>query len=180
MKLAGRKISGPNVETIVFPRGDGDPIVLKAQAILDYEPFDQLCPKPKPPTIMKKGGVRESNPEDPRYRDALHEWGRKRLCWIVLTSLRLGTPELEWETVDYGDPNTWTNFEDELKESGFSEIEVGRINRGVMIANALDDDKLDEARNAFLASVAAEAASLSSQADELNSTLSGEPVSDSE
>ena len=58
MKLAGRKIEGANVEYIVLPRGDGEPLVLKAQAILDYSPFDMLCPPPRPPTVLSLVGSR--------------------------------------------------------------------------------------------------------------------------
>ena len=110
MKIAGRKIEGPNVEVLVLPRGDGEPLVFKAQAVLDYEPFDQICPRPRPPVIVKRGGVREVNPEDPNFKAAIQSWGRKRVAWIVLTSLRGGMPELEWEKVDYGNSNTWTGL----------------------------------------------------------------------
>ena len=40
-KIAGKTISGPNVETLVFPRSAGD-IVLKAQAVLDYSDFESF------------------------------------------------------------------------------------------------------------------------------------------
>ncbi len=179
MKIAGNKIEGPNTEMILLPRGDNPPIVLRAQAVLDYTPFDTMCPRPKPPSVIRPGGIRETNPEDPRHVEALHNYARKRMAWIVLTSLRLGSPELEWETVDFGNSNTWLKYEDELKEAGFAEIEVGRIIRACMIANCLDDDKLDEARKAFLLSQRLQAEQLSSQEDEPQDTPSGEPASDS-
>jgi hypothetical protein len=180
VKLAGKKIEGANVEYIVLPRGDSDPLVLKAQAVLDYSPFEKLCPLPRPPAVMRAGGVKSYNVEDPRYVQAITDHSARRSAWIVLTSLRLGTPELEWETVDYGNPNTWINYVDELRASGFSEVEIIRIVRGAMIANALDDQKLEEARKAFLASLEAQAAQLCFPADGPSSTPSGEPASGSE
>jgi hypothetical protein len=50
------------------------------------------------------------------------------------------------------DPNTWINFDKELKDSGLSEIERIRIVNAVMTANCLNESKLDEARESFLAS----------------------------
>jgi hypothetical protein len=179
VKLAGKKIEGANVEYIVLPRGDGEPLVLKAQAILDYSPFEKLCPVPRPPAVMRAGGVKSYNVEDPRYVGAVAEHSAKRSAWIVLTSLRLGTPDLEWETVDYGDPNTWLGYIDELRAAGFSEVEIIRIVKGAMVANALDDAKLDAARRDFLASLERQADQLSSPEDGLNSTPSGAPANDS-
>lgn len=176
MKLAGKKLEGPNVETIVLPRGDGEPIVFYAQAIMDFEPFDQLCPRPKAPTVVKRGGAKSQNTEDPNFKKSLDLYARKRFAWIILNSLRQGTPTLEWEKVDYSDQNTWLNYEGELRESGFSDVEIGRIHRGCLIANALDDDKLDEARNAFLLSQQALADPSSSPEDGQNSMGSGEPA----
>lgn len=178
MKLEGKKLAGPNIETIVLPRGDGEPIVFHAQAVMDFEPFNQLCPRPKPQTILKRGGQRSQNTEDPKYKTAVDEYGRKRFAWIILTSLRQGTPTLEWETVDYDNQNTWLGYEKELREAGFSDVEIGRIHRGCLIANALDDEKLDEARQAFLLSRQALADPSSSPEDGLNSTESGEPAND--
>jgi hypothetical protein len=178
MKLAGKKISGPNIETIILPRGDGEPIVFKAQAVLDFDDFEKMCPMPKPATVVRPGGKKSANFEDPTYKAAIELHAKKRFAWIVLTSLHLGTPDLEWERVDYGDPNTWLSYEDELREAGISNIEIGRIHRGVMIANALDDEKLEEARNAFLASQQALADPSSFPRDEPSSTPSGVPAND--
>lgn len=180
MKLAGRKIEGANVETVVLPRGGGDPLVLRAQAVLSYADFDKLCPAPKPPVVIRRGGERSLNVEDPRFVAAMETHGEKRTAWMILTSLRLGTPDLEWETVDYGDPNTWAGYVDELRASGFSEVEIIRVVRAVMVANALDDAKLEEARRDFLALEARRLDPSSSPEDELSDTPSGVPVSDSD
>jgi hypothetical protein len=178
MKIAGKEIKGPNAEVIILPRGTGEPIVLTAHAILDYGDFDKICPRPEPPTVMRRGGKKTQNVEDPRFKTAIVEYGRRRVAWMVLTSLRLGTPELEWDTVDFGNAATWLNYETELQDSGFSYVEVQRIVNGVMAANCLDDDKLEEARKNFLASLEEPEELSFSQTDEQPTTPSGEPAND--
>lgn len=152
MKLAGKTIEGPNTETIVIPRTDGrESIVFKAKAVLDYDDFDAACPRPTPPIRMLKGGIREANPEDPRFKAAIEDWGTKRMNWMVIKSLN-ATEGLEWDTVKLSEPNTWNKLDEEFKTAGFSSIEVGRIRQGVFVANCLDEAKLDEARESFLLS----------------------------
>lgn len=180
MKLAGREIKGPNSETIVLPRGEGEPIVLTAMAVLDQTPFEKLCLPPKPPVVVRPGGDRSYNVEDPKFVKAMEEYGKRRTAWLVVTSLRLGTPELEWDTVRYDDPNSWPGYYDELRDAGFTESEIVRVIQAVMVANALDDAKLEEARKRFLASRGARAAASSSPVAEPSSTPSGEPASDSD
>jgi hypothetical protein len=178
MKLGGKKVEGSNYKTIVIPRGDGDPVVMKACAVLDYSTFDKICPRPTPPTVMKRGGVKTLNFADPRYTAQIENYGHKRISWIVLESLRLGTPDLEWEQVDLGDPDTWTKYDDELTESGFSFVEIQYIISSCMEANALDEEKLDEARKSFLLSMEVPPGLSSSLRDEQENTESGEPASE--
>lgn len=156
MKLNGVKISGPNVETIVLPRGDGSPIVLRAQAILDMDEFDKLSPVPKPPEKMLPGGIKVPNLEDSYYLAAVEEVGKRRMAYMVVKSLE-ATPGLEWETVRLSDPSTWLGYRDEFREAGFSEVEVNRITAAVMSANCLSEEKVEEARQRFLASELASA-----------------------
>ena|SRR6516164_7361632 len=177
MKIKGRKISGPNVEVIVIPRPDGD-IVLKAQAILDHEPFRQLCPEPKPPKRIERGKGEVLNIEDPQYKKAIEWHNKARIDWLIITSLR-ATEDLEWETVDYAKPETWRNHEKELRESGFSEYELVRISNAVFAANGLDDTKIEQARERFLAGRQEEFLESSSPNGVQSSLQSGEPVNDS-
>jgi hypothetical protein len=151
MKLNGKKIEGPNIELIFIPRADKEPIVLKAQAVTDYEAFKKLCPEPKPPKAMKPGRIIVQNTEDPEYKKAMEEHSKKRLEYMILQSLSV-TEGLEWETVNLGDASTWGNYEAELRASGFSDIEIQRIVMSVLSANGLDDAKVEQARNRFLAS----------------------------
>lgn len=181
MILNGKKLSGPNVELIVFPRTDENgketQIVFKAQAILDFEDFDRLCPKPKPPSIIKRGEGLVYNPEDPNYKKAIEQWVEKRGYWITITSLR-ATEGLEWETVDYSKPESWGNYRKELRDSGFGEFELMKLTNGVAIANCLDEDKIELARKRFLAGTEEEQSQPSSLNGEQKTTLSGEPVNE--
>jgi hypothetical protein len=150
MKILGEKIEGANIEEIIIPRGETQ-IVLRAQAVLDDTEFNDLCPRPKPVVGIGKGGIRIERTDDPGYKANLDAWGEKRVAWLVLKSLE-ATESLEWETVDYNDQSTWLNYKEELKESGFSDAEQGRILSGVMAANGLSESKVEEARARFLRS----------------------------
>jgi hypothetical protein len=82
------------------------------------------------------------------------KYSQYRYAWIMIESLK-ATENLEWETIQSDKPETWLNFEKELQDSGLSGIEIGRIANGVLEANCLNEDKITEARNRFLASAPA-------------------------
>jgi hypothetical protein len=150
MKLAGQKVEGPNVETIVIPRGgDKKDIVFLARAIMDFDEFNKLCPEPQPPAKIVKGNRKEYNLKDPGYLKGMAAYGEKRIAWIIIQSLK-ATPDLVWETVDEGNHRTWSNYQKELKDAGFSHFETQRIINGVFAANCLNEARVEEARNAFL------------------------------
>lgn len=153
MKIGGRTVSGPNKVTLVLPREGQEDIVIVAQAVMDMELFDKMCPEPKPPIKLMAGGAKEANYADPGYKAQMIEHGVKRMAFIVLYSLV--PSEIEWATVDLEKPSTWLNYHQELKEAGFSSVEVNRIGQAVMQANCLDEDKLEAARQVFLRGQAA-------------------------
>jgi len=149
MKIQGKKIEGANEVIIVIPRGSNADIVLKAQAVLDMDPFDSMCPPPEPPRKTLPGGKEVKNLKDASYLKSLDNHAVKRLNWIVLTSLE-ATEGIEWEKIDLSDPTTWNNFEEEMKEAGFSNVEVNRIVAACIEVNALNEEKIQEARERFL------------------------------
>jgi hypothetical protein len=148
MKYKGKKVKGKNVEIIPIPRPDED-LIFIAEAVPGWEAFEKLCPEPEPPQILRPGGIKENDVNDPTFKKRAVEHAELRTHWLVLMSLQ-ATPDLEWETVDMNDPATWNNYEKELKEAEFTPLELGRIVRGVMRANALDDDMIEAARQGFL------------------------------
>lgn len=174
MKIEGRSIKGPNVEVIVIPRGDGQNIVFKAQAVLDSTRFNTLAPEPTPP-LRRLAGQDVDTPwlDEPEYLKKRVAHAKLWFAWIVLESLS-ATPGLEWDTVQENDPTTWLNYEKELRDSGFSISECNFIVNKVMEANCLSDAKLKEARDSFLAEEVERQKKLSSPPAVPSGTQSGE------
>jgi hypothetical protein len=148
MRIKGKKVVSKSQEVIPFPRAGGD-IILIADAVQDWKEFDALLPEPQPPEKLKPGGVKLIDKQDPVYIKQMDEYAEQRTNYLVIASLQ-NTPDLEWETVDIKKPSTWGNYRKEMIESGFTEIEIGRLLRGVMRANSLDEDMIEEARSNFL------------------------------
>jgi hypothetical protein len=154
MKYKGKKVEGRNTELLVLRRPNGETMAFKCEAVGDYSEFEKICPAPEPPEVLKPGGVRERNVKAPAFRKALEEWAGRKTDYTVLKSLE-ASPDIEWDTVDIKDPNTWGNYRTEMTESGFTEIEVARVLTTVGIANCMDDSMLEAAREDFLVAEAA-------------------------
>ncbi len=147
MKIAGRKIDGPNEVILVLPRGNAEDIVFTAVAVVDFDEFETTCPLPLPPkSITPQGEVENRN--DTNYKVQMAQREVQRMAWMTLKSLE--PTDIEWETVDMDKPNTWVNYNTELQAAGFSTIEINRIGNAVLEANALDEAKLEAARQSFL------------------------------
>jgi len=149
MKYKGKKVQGKNTEIIAIPRASGN-LIFIAEAVPDWNDFNKYCPEPQPPTKLKPGGITTVNENDPLYRKKIEEYNTLRTHWLVIKSLQV-TEDLEWETVDFTKSETWPNYEKELKDSDFTPLEIGRIVRGVMVANAIDDAMIEAAKSDFLA-----------------------------
>lgn len=177
LKIGGVEVSGPSEEVLVLPRLKGE-IVFRAIAVMNMDEFNKLCPEPKARKVLKAGGWSEDK-EDSGYKEAMAKYGTDRWNWIVLKSLE--PSEIEWQTVDMGNPATWENWTKELQDAGLSTIEVNRVGTCVMAANSLDDRKLDQARRTFLHGLeAAEDEKSSGPSTEPQNTPSGERANDSE
>ena len=178
MKVAGREIKGPNRVTLVLPRSDGEDIPFIAQAIVDLDEVDKYLKIPEPPSIQKAGGVIEYNRSDKGYIDQLAQYNIKKMAWIVLKSLE--PSNIEWDSVDLENPSTWTNYQKEFREAGISDIEINRICNACMEANALDEQKIEAARQAFLHGQVAEGKNTNGPSTPAKSSSSGKPASESE
>jgi len=176
MKIGGQEVSGPTEEVLVLPRVGGD-VVFKAQAVLDMEPFYAACPAPKAPGHLTKDGFKQ-NTKAPAYREQMGRHATLRFAYIVINSLI--PSDIEWQQIEEDKPHTWLKWEDELKEAGFSNVEIQRITVCVMQANSLDEGKLKAARDAFLQGQGAASEASSGQNTEQLSTPSGEAASGSE
>jgi len=150
MKINGKKIDGPSLDYVVFPRPEGD-IVFTISCVLDYEPFTKLCPLPEPPKIQHRGSTEWiPNFEDDKYIESIRHFSEKRTHWMVLISLS-ATPNLEWETVDMMDSSTWGNYVDELTQGGFTDAQVAKIINSVSAINGLNERMMEDAKKRFLA-----------------------------
>ena len=177
MKIHGKTLDGPNVEVLVIPRQSGD-VVFRARAVLDYEPFEKLCPVPSPPQVMIPGGTTSTNVEDPGYIQKLNTWAGHKTDWMVIKSLE-ATDGLEWENVDPAKMDTWGNYRNELVAAGFTPGEISRVVQLIVNANGLSQEKIDEATERFLATAGAQLDDGPSPSTGLKSTPSGEPAKDS-
>lgn len=148
MKYKGKAVKGSNQEIIPIPRPDGD-IVFIATAVKNWSKFDKLVPEPVPPQIIRPGGVKTEDRNDPQYKKLLQKWAEEKSNYLIIYSLK-DSPDVEWETIDLEKSETWANWKKELEEAGFTEIEVSRVMVGVMRANSLDEKMIDEARANFL------------------------------
>jgi hypothetical protein len=173
MKIAGiDPTSLSNEVLLVLPRGDKE-IVFRAKGLPDMSGFEALCPYPKPPgKFTKEGWI--PNLTDPTYQQVLGEWAKKRLGYMVLKSL--APSEVEWDTVNENDPRTWAGWEEDLKGGGLTQIECNRVLALVLEANALDEAKLQKAREVFLAGQAPMPPEFSGPATEPANTPSGTPA----
>ncbi len=175
MKIRGKKISGRNIEICIIPRSDGEDIVFKCAAVLDMDDFEKLCPEPIPPTRIGPGNTRIQDVEDNLYKGLSGLRNEKRIHYLVIKSLE-ATEDLEWDTVSLSDSDSWANYKTELKDAGFTDIETMRIVNSVMIANCLNEGKLEEAKKAFLAGQVNQAVLPFTPNGEQQNTVSGVPV----
>jgi len=147
MKINGKEIKGKNKKTVVFPRENSEPIVIVAESVSDFSKLDDYLHYPIPPVILKNG-EKINNLDDDGYKQQVINYNTRRIAWVILESLK--PSNIEWETVKLDNPSTWLQYEQELKDSGFSAIEINIIKNTVMEANSLDEEKLEAARQVFL------------------------------
>ena len=176
MKIGGIDPSTMPTEVfLVLPRGEKE-IVFRARGVQDYKEFNKLCSEPTAPKITKPKEGWVDNVDEPGYKDMMKTYGLKRLAWLIITSLE--PSEIEWETVDPAKTSTWLGWEDEMRDSGFSQVECNRIQALVLEANCLDEDKLDQARENFLVGQQPVPSEYSGQSTAPETTQSGEPASE--
>jgi hypothetical protein len=179
MRIKGQKVEGLNREIIAIPRGEGkQDIILIAEAIVDYNEFNALCPLPKPPNKIQRGVGPVPDLKNKIYLSQIENYSKQKTNYMLIRSL-MATPDFEWESCKLEDPVTWNNVENELSNSGFSEFEVQKIISGVMIANGLNEARVEEARERFLLGKEEVFAPSTSLSTDPNSMPNGEHVKES-
>jgi hypothetical protein len=152
MKVKGTTIPSP-MELVVIVRNNGENnLVFKARAVTsdDYKKFEELCPMPNPPKRLHKDQTITVHTDDPDYLKAVQDWSEKRMAYTIIVSLS-ATSDLTWDEVSLSDPATWQSYQKELQESGLTVSEQNEVIGAVVVANSLDQKKIEEARKAFLA-----------------------------
>ncbi len=177
MKFNGKKPNKGKIVHCVIPRENGESMLFTAKGIFDYAEFDKLFPEPKPAEKVT-AGVMSLDYNHPKYKERISKWVGYKTHWIVLKSLE-GSPGLEWETVNMDDPETWGNYDNELREILLPN-EVKEVSNAVMDACALTSQKVEEATQAFLLGAGPALINLSSPTTEPTNTLSSELANDSE
>ncbi len=136
----------PTEEVLVIPRGE-EIIVFYASGVTNMDEFKKFCTEPEPPVKFTKDG-RVPDEKDKDYQTDMAEYLRRRLAFIVVNSLV--PSKIEWDTVKMDNPATWANWEEDLKNSGMTQMECSRVLNLVLEANCLDEKKLRKAREVFL------------------------------
>lgn len=173
MKINGQAIEARlNEDVLILPRGE-EGLAIRARAIPDFEEFNKVCPAPKPPGKLTKDGW-VPNVEDDTFKKRVEQHAIQRIGWMVINSLQ----EVEWDTVDPENPKTWANWEEDLKNAGFTSVESNHILALVLEVNSLNEAKLKEARDSFLRGQEQALSESSSPSSEQNDSQSGEPASD--
>jgi len=149
LKIGGLEMKGPKEVLIVIPRDDHD-IPFKFIAVNDDSEFHKICPEPTPPMAIKPGEGKVAKYDDPGYKAALGLYAEQRESWYVLKSLE--PSKIEWLTIRMDDPKSWVNWRTELKEAGFSVMEIQLIYSKFLEANMVTEQMLWQARERFLAS----------------------------
>lgn len=157
MRYKGQQLKGPKIETLVIPRDDKD-IVFQARAVMDFSDYTNRFPMPEPPEKIAPGGKRSKVTDDPQFQENLKKWLEQKQAWMILKSLEASI-DVQWDTVNMDDPTTFGNYWDELAEAGFNDMERLLIRNLALKANSVDEEKMEEARERFFKSQAAQQAS---------------------
>lgn len=151
MKFAGIELKGAYSTFLVIPKGLVD-VVFTVTAVYDRRPFEELCPKPKPPNV-RLPNQKEASPDftNADYLKAINDWQDKRHVWLCLKSLE-DTEELVWDRVDINNPDTYDQWEEELIEAGFTYTERVMLQNKILEVCGLSVDHIEKATDDFLAS----------------------------
>jgi len=149
MKIKGKSFDKPKPVTVILPFGDEDILIL-CGCIPDYGPFEEMCPPPVAPKVLRPGKIESVNVQDKTFLKQVGEHAQLRTYWLIKESVK-ETEGLEWEKVVDNDPSTWHNLEREMTVA-FGELGVSKIIKAVLRANGLSQEIVGEARDSFLAS----------------------------
>ncbi len=154
MKINGR-VPTPYEIVKVFPRQDGN-LVFKFRAVMNMGEYDEQFPRPTAPKKLVAGIGEINDFQNPTFAEALNRWCSSKADWVFLKSIAV-TDGLEWATVDMSDPTTFRNYINDFLAVGVTDPEIATLMRAANEVNGLNDEKIEEATQSFLASLVAQA-----------------------
>lgn len=153
MKISGATFK-PDVHEAIFAREDGQFIVFRMTGVMNMEFFDKTVIAPVPPVIKRPGKPNTIDATNPSFLAASKDYGQLRQDYLMVATIG-SSPGVEWDKVVMTDPTTWCNWRQELVDLGLMHFEIEQLTVSVMKANGLAGE-MQEARDAFLASMAAQ------------------------
>ena len=177
MKIRGRHLSGPRVKIVPILRdeNEGGTIFIQVQAVTDVSPFFNKCPLPEPPILKLPGNRTRPDFDSAVYKAQLDKWLTQKAAWMAIQSL--AKSEIEWETVDPSNPETYENWSKEMMSAGFADAEIQRIAIAMQEVNGVNEAMVEEARQSFLTGQASLVNGQSYQKADPVTISSGEAVS---
>lgn len=154
MKFFNEPVDTDIHDYVVLPRPKKN-LVFKVVPTTSFEDFDTLCQLPTPGFIQRPGKAAEPDYDAPSYKTKKMDYLSKRMSFIILKSLEQ-TEGLTWDTIDMEKPETWENYMTEFKDAGLNDAEIRLVVQACLQINGLDDTKIKEAREAFLAGLTAQ------------------------
>src|SRR5690606_31037045 len=131
MKIAGEEVKDVMEEVLVLPRPNGD-IVFRARGLESWDEFNKMCPERTCPVMLVKGR-KVNDVDDPNFRSECEAHSSRKLAYLAIKSLEVS--EIEWDTVNMDKPSTWPNWQEDLKNAKFNDVERQRILALVLEAN---------------------------------------------
>ena len=148
MKVGGNTVVRCE-EVLVLPRSNGPDLVFKAWAsCITDEAFEELCPRPKANVAVAAGGKRIEDTSSRDYLKQLDIWATKKHAYMMIQSLEPSV--IEWDIVKLDDSKTWPLYTEDFQKAGLCDNEIIHIQNLVLSANALNQRKLEIAKEAFL------------------------------
>jgi hypothetical protein len=150
MKMNGQEINARNELTHIIPRENGPNFVFTVRSVLSYDEYNDQFPRPKPTMRRHKGEEVDRAVEDDSFTELMEEWSAQKMDWIVIQALA-PTEWLEWSTIDMNDSKTFGNWNAEMLDASFTDVEIKLLFSSVMIVNGTNQATLDKAMDDFLA-----------------------------
>lgn len=182
MKMPGLDKPEPNTRILVFKRPAGKWLTFTVKAVERFDEFQKLCPTKKPGWEMDASGKKTYQTNTPEYQKYLAAQNKKFEDWLIIESITEPS-QIEWDTVDRSNPETYANWETEFIQMGISAGERRRIQMAVEEINNITDQSLQDTAADFLSMAREEAEKLKEEIylliEQVN-TQSTELVKDSE